>query len=238
MVRTHSVAIARSAGFALLHPAERPQLDATRILTLSGTLAVNLIAAGLLMLPLSPPPPAPLADDRPDMQWEWLPRTPVTPPPPSVEVPVVRTPVPPRHTAIAPPRQSIASATEPLLVATAETGTEPATAATGESTGPATSIAPATTGPLPVQLQYAHAPAPAYPRAALRSGATGTVMLQVLVGTDGRPLDVVVAKSSGNRDLDSAARNQVLRKWRFRPAMIDGRAVQAIGLVPVEFTLD
>lgn len=49
MVRTDSVAIARSAGFALLHPAERPQLDATRILTLSGTLAVNLIAAGLLM---------------------------------------------------------------------------------------------------------------------------------------------------------------------------------------------
>jgi protein TonB len=89
-----------------------------------------------------------------------------------------------------------------------------------------------------VQLEYASAPAPAYPRDALREGAQGTVLLKVLVDIDGRPLEVQVARSSGHRSLDRAAREQVLRRWTFRPAMLDGRAVQAIGLVPVDFRLD
>ncbi len=42
----------------------------------------------------------------------------------------------------------------------------------------------------------------------------------------------------GYRELDEAARRHVLRRWRFQPAMRDGRAVQAIGLVPIEFSLD
>ena len=89
-----------------------------------------------------------------------------------------------------------------------------------------------------VQLEYAQAPAPAYPRDALRDGVEGTVLLKVLVDVDGRPLDVQVERSSGNRSLDRAARDQVLQRWRFRPAMQDGRAVQAIGLVPVDFRLN
>jgi protein TonB len=65
----------------------------------------------------------------------------------------------------------------------------------------------------------------------------GTVLLAVLVDTNGRPLRVDVRESSGHRQLDDAAREQVLARWRFRPAMRDGRAIQAIGLVPVEFRL-
>jgi protein TonB len=92
--------------------------------------------------------------------------------------------------------------------------------------------------PLPgVRLEYLQAPAPAYPRDALRDGVQGTVMLQVLVDVDGRPLDVQIQHSSGNRLLDNAARRQVLERWMFRPAMKDGRAVQAIGLVPIAFNL-
>jgi protein TonB len=49
---------------------------------------------------------------------------------------------------------------------------------------------------------------------------------------------VQVERSSGHRVLDAAAKEQVLAKWRFKPAMQDGRAVQAIGLVPVEFNLN
>ena len=48
-------ALPRSSGFALLKPAEKPQLDPARILTMSGTIAVNLLALGMLMLPLSMP---------------------------------------------------------------------------------------------------------------------------------------------------------------------------------------
>ncbi|MBA2238954.1 MAG: energy transducer TonB, partial [Lysobacter sp.] len=64
-----------------------------------------------------------------------------------------------------------------------------------------------------------------------------TVLLQVLVDTDGKPLQVEVARSSGHRSLDRAARRHVLARWMFRPAIQDGRPVQAIGLVPVEFAL-
>jgi protein TonB len=46
-----------------------------------------------------------------------------------------------------------------------------------------------------------------------------------------------VRQGSGHRQLDDAAREQVLAHWRFRPAMRDGRAIQAIGLVPVNFKL-
>jgi protein TonB len=86
-------------------------------------------------------------------------------------------------------------------------------------------------------LEYAANPAPTYPRDALIAGDTGTVLLQVLVDIDGRPIEVTVSRSSGHRALDLAARRQVLAHWRFKPAMRNGQPVQAIGLVPVEFSL-
>jgi protein TonB len=91
-------------------------------------------------------------------------------------------------------------------------------AASTEETGPVGDIAPPTTAPSPMQLEYRLAPAPAYPRRALQQRLTGTVMLQVLVGVDGRPLEVKVAQSSGHRELDEAARAQVLKRWSFQPA--------------------
>ncbi|QYF40863.1 hypothetical protein HZS92_02971 [Xanthomonas citri pv. citri] len=102
--------------------------------------------------------------------------------------------------------------------------------------------APTTTAPSgPIEagrLQYLSSPAPSYPAAALRAGQQGTVLLRVLVGTDGRPAEVSVQTSSGHRMLDLAARSQVLRNWRFQPAMQNGQAVQAYGLVPVSFSLN
>src|SRR5690606_240654 len=99
--------------------------------------------------------------------------------------------------------------------------------------------APRATGPVDtaplagVRLQYASAPPPPYPRRELAARVEGQVLLRVLVGVDGKPLDVVVERSSGNRNLDRAAQQHILRHWTFRPAMKDGRAVQAIGLVPI-----
>ena len=87
-------------------------------------------------------------------------------------------------------------------------------------------------------LEYEIAPPPPYPVDAIRNSLTGTVMLRVLVDVDGKPIDVRIERSSGHRVLDVAARKHVLAKWRFRPAMQDGRTVQAIGLIPVDFHLD
>jgi protein TonB len=89
-----------------------------------------------------------------------------------------------------------------------------------------------------MSLEYASAPAPSYPREALREGITGTVLLEVLVGVDGSPLTVTIHRSSGNRDLDRAAQQQVQKRWRFRPASRNGTPVQAIGIVPIDFKLN
>src|SRR3546814_14627432 len=72
----------------------------------------------------------------------------------------------------------------------------------------------------------------------LRAGLQGMEMLEGLVDVDGRPLQVDVEHSSGYRVLDNAARRYVLQHWTFRPAMRDGRPVQAVGLVPIAYSLD
>ncbi len=91
--------------------------------------------------------------------------------------------------------------------------------------------------PAAAQLQALLSPPPPYPGEAMRAGLSGTVELEILVGADGRALDVRIARSSGHRVLDQAARRTVLTKWMFQPAMRDGHAVQAVGRVPIEFKL-
>ena len=234
MVRAPAHALTRSNGFALLQPAEKPQLDSARILTMSGTIAVNLLALGLLMLPLSLPPAAIVEtpDRDPDIVWHKR----ELPKPEPVEIVKKTTPTP----ADIRPVTQRPVAQMPIESASTEIVTDAGSqfvAVTSTSTGPTDAITPVSTGPAPMQLEYRLAPAPAYPRRALQQRLTGTVMLEVLVGLDGQPLAVTVARSSGHRELDEAARAQVLKRWRFQPATRDGLAVQAIGMVPIEFAL-
>lgn len=233
MARTHSLASFRPAGFALLKPASKPQLDTARIITLSGTIAVNVLAMGLLMMPMTLPAPLALPDETPPTVYDWIKPKP-TPP---IPVPVVE----PQSTP--PTAQPVRQQTvleQPTAIATpvlTENATEQASESTALDTSTVVDIAPVAIGPAPVQLQYKSAPAPDYPRMAKQRGLTGTVLLQVLVGIDGRPLQVTVAQSSGHRELDEAARAQVMKRWSFEPARKDGQTVQAIGMVPIEFAL-
>ena len=234
MARSHTLASFRPAGFALLRPASKPRLDTARIITLSGTIAVNTLAFGLLMMPLTLP--APIAQLEIDKAPElvWIKRE----VPPTVPVQIVRQQTTPPTTQ--PVRQQTRAQQQTAIASTAvptDTGTEQAIENTLVDPGPAVDLTPIAAGPSPVQLEYLSAPAPTYPRMAMKRGITGTVLLQVLVGIDGRPLEVTVAQSSGNRELDEAARAQVLRRWSFQPASKNGQAVQAIGMVPIEFAL-
>jgi protein TonB len=79
-------------------------------------------------------------------------------------------------------------------------------------------------------------PAPRYPREAQRRGETGTVLLRVHVGPDGKPYSVDLVQGSGSRALDRAASDAV-RRWRFRPAVRGGQAVAGEVQVPVTFDL-
>ena len=70
-----------------------------------------------------------------------------------------------------------------------------------------------------------YAPQPHYPAAALerRTGGAGTFLLLVHVKT-GIVKDVAIAQSTGDRDLDDAARG-ALRRWRFKPGVLPSIAV-------------
>ena len=213
-------------------PAQAPtRLDSSRILATSFALAVHALALLVLLLPLTQ---ASLPDLRPEPAPErWtvervLPATPLPPKP--VEQP--RTPAPPR-----PQPAAIQSPVPVQLPAIVDQGSLPADPAPA-ATGPA-DIAPPWDGtPLPgADLRYAVAPPPPYPRDALRAGAQGTVLLRVLVDTDGKPLQVMVERSSGHRSLDREAVRQVQARWRFEPALHHGQPVQAWGLVPIGFSL-
>lgn len=60
------------------------------------------------------------------------------------------------------------------------------------------------------------------------------MLLRVHVGADGVPYAVDLVSGSGSRHLDRAATDAV-RKWRFRPAMRDGRPVSGAVQVPISF---
>lgn len=90
----------------------------------------------------------------------------------------------------------------------------------------------ATTQPTPLA---GSTPAPGYPARALRRGESGTVLVQAHIGPDGIPTSVTVARGSGSRLLDRAAVDAV-RRWRFQPALQDGRPTAGTVNVPIEFT--
>ncbi len=78
-------------------------------------------------------------------------------------------------------------------------------------------------------------PPPAYPREALREGASGKVMLLVSVDEAGAASDVqLLGRGSGNAALDQAA-IAATRQWRFVPAQKHGRAVASRLKIPVTF---
>ncbi|MGH8460088.1 MAG: energy transducer TonB [Stenotrophobium sp.] len=78
---------------------------------------------------------------------------------------------------------------------------------------------------------------PIYPRKALRDGIEGTVTLLIHVDQKGVPEKVEVVKSSGDFDLDNAARYAAM-KYLFVPAMQNGVPVTALGLLDIVFKLD
>ena len=75
---------------------------------------------------------------------------------------------------------------------------------------------------------------PDYPEIARASGTEGTVMLQALVGKDGKVKDVRVVKSVPV--LDDAAVKAV-KQWVFKPALSNNKPVAVWVAVPVRFSL-
>lgn len=107
----------------------------------------------------------------------------------------------------------------------------PATPAAAPSAAPATTAA----ADLPVTVPRPVAtPSPDYPRASIRRGERGDVVVLVKVGANGRVTDVEVVSSSQHRRLDRAAL-AAARRWRFEPAMRGGQPVAGELRIPFSF---
>jgi periplasmic protein TonB len=214
------------------------KLDPTRIAGMAAAIAVNIAAMMLLLVPVSPPAPS-LTLIEPEAPPEWVEKKePEKKPeiPPTVELRKPQ-PIQPQQQILrpAPVAQPVQTQHETIVTEGSEY-TEPQPT----NTTPTDIVGLPITNPGPqeaTRLEYAKAPAPAYPRDAILDGLEGTVYLKVLVDVDGTPLSVEIHKSSGHRKLDDAARRQVLKKWKFRPAIQDGKAIQVYGIVPLDFSL-
>jgi len=83
---------------------------------------------------------------------------------------------------------------------------------------------------------YLDNPAPAYPALSRRMGEQGTVLLRVLVESDGHASKVEIRASSGFERLDQSALDAVGR-WKFVPAKQGDQTVGAWVVVPILFSL-
>ena len=209
------------------------RIDFGRIAAIAAAIAVHAIALLMLLMPMAAPPIKPVALDAPKDPIFQIYEKKVLPDP----VPVIeeRKSVPEKKPDVIQKRTDVVTPVvdTPVIV---EGGSEPVIEQSMVDTGAITG--PALGGPLPsATLEYVRATSPRYPINELRNGVQGTVVLRVLVDVDGTPVSVTVESSSGNRNLDKAALQHVLKTWRFKPAMQDGQAVQAYGLVPIAFSL-
>lgn len=75
---------------------------------------------------------------------------------------------------------------------------------------------------------------PVYPKRALMLRQEGVVMLKALIGTNGNIKDIQIVSSSGYAQLDKSAIDAI-RKWKFKPSIINGKPSLSWVKVPFEF---
>ncbi len=205
-----------------------PIPDWQRVASLSTTFAAHALALLVLALPLA----APLVREEPARIEASVISEPLPPPPqPPEPIPLpraapVRSPTPPATPMVpALPRTAmpapIASQPQPVAAAPVDIAPASAPAAHGETR----------------MLAYDGRLKLRYPAASVRQHEQGTVVLNVLVDVDGKVQRIEIARSSGHRRLDDAAR-EAAERARFLPVLVDGKAQPAWGLVPIEFRLD
>jgi len=78
---------------------------------------------------------------------------------------------------------------------------------------------------------------PKYPTVAKRNGEEGLVLVEVLVGEDGRLRNLKIIKSSESEILDRAAVNAI-SEWSFIPAKKAGAAIISKIIIPINFKLN
>ncbi|HEF4761481.1 TPA: energy transducer TonB [Pseudomonas putida] len=213
-------------------------------------MAIQLVS----LEPVAKPMAAPVAQPEPARQPITLPKAFVpakTPPVPAKPLPI--SPQPAIVKASPPPKPQPPTAQKPSPPQRDEPRpVQPASSAssTAQNTPPAApvkapvTLPPATITPAPaltpvVSLRPSFVtppPAPRYPNTARRRNQQGIVRVEVHLDERGQQLKLLLSRSSGVESLDAAALEAV-RNWRFRPEIVDGRAVPSRVEIPIEFAL-
>ncbi|GAA4005929.1 hypothetical protein GCM10022279_32460 [Comamonas faecalis] len=150
-------------------------------------------------------------------------------PAPAIEVPVSE-PTPAVEEATAAPAVDTQASTQPT------TKQQPSQSSASNSAAAATGTpAPALTQPSS-SASYLNNPPPVYPAVSRRLGEQGAVLLNVLIGTDGRVQKIEVKQSSGFDRLDRQALSTVSR-WRFVPGTRNGTPEAMWYQQPIHFVL-
>jgi len=79
-------------------------------------------------------------------------------------------------------------------------------------------------------------PSPIYPYEMTRAGLSGEVLLEFVIDSNGRVRDARVVRSSDRRF--EAAALQAVNRWRFRPGVKNGVAVNTRRQLPIIFNLE
>jgi periplasmic protein TonB len=190
--------------------------------------------------PVPPPPPEPKSEPEPPkpkpepLPEPELPPTPkpavMTKPAPASK-PATPQPAPPQKPAPQPPAK-VATAKPASPAPAVPTTTKPAT----PSTPGVPSGVPGGTGQVTKQPFPTRNPKPDYPRRAKELGQQGVALVTVYISEFGRVDKVELKQSSGHALLDEAAL-EAAKKWRFRPAQLNKRAVPSKVEIPFRFEL-
>jgi protein TonB len=181
-------------------------------------------AASTLEAPAAPVPPQPTPEtpkaspDLPTPPPEPTPNPDAIPPPESTPVPQHPHPS---------PRTQQQKHSKPYPLHSAPTASANLTGAPSHATA---------VGGLGSQVHYLSNPKPDYPEQARIQHQEGVVLLDVIVGANGRPTSVTLRRTSGFPLLDSAA-IQAVRRWTFDPARAAGLPVPSTVEIPLRFSL-
>ena len=77
---------------------------------------------------------------------------------------------------------------------------------------------------------------PDYPREMQRDGVSGVVMVSCMIDEKGDVQEVSIEKSSNSAFNPSAM--AAVKKWKFKPAKVDGAPVAKKVTIPLKFSLD
>lgn len=167
--------------------------------------------------------PPPLTQNEPPPQVQVA--QPVAPPAAAVPVPVPDAEAPPEQTI--PTQQDLAQSTPSME----------------EGKGDQIVVAPPTEDELPKYGEYVYVEElpeaitkvnPVYPDLAREANVDGQVVVQALVGKDGKVKDTRVAKSIPMLDAAAVA---AVKQWVFKPALSNNKPVAVWVAVPVKFSL-